>query len=182
MLDEEAERQRLCEWLPHMESVTFDVLSKTDCGYNCVAWAAGDDTKIWSPAVGVGGKLLGGYYWPKGVPLLPTVAATEAVFAREGFVQTSVEDVELEPGVEKVAIFGEDGMGLVTHAARQRPSGRWASKMGDYADIEHDLRDIEVEGPLVGVLRSVMRKNPRPDPAPIAAKPELIVIKRRTRS
>jgi len=80
-LDEEAERRSLCEWQPHLESRSFEVKSPTDRGYNCIAWAAGDDTKIWSPAVAVGGKMLGGYYWPD-VPTLPTVTAAEALFER----------------------------------------------------------------------------------------------------
>lgn len=178
-LDEAAERECIHEWMPHLREVAFEVKSPTDRGYNCVAWAAGDDTKIWSPAVGVGGKMLGGYFWPTSVPKLPTVSVTEMVFELEGFVRTHLDDTAPEEGVEKVAIFGNDDMGLVTHAARQSPSGRWCSKMGDCGDVEHDLRDVE--GGLFGELRSVMRKDPIADPAPSAATPALIVVERRTR-
>jgi hypothetical protein len=178
-LDEAAERRTLCEWQPHLEFVSFEVKSPTDRGYNCIAWAAGDDTKIWSPAVGVGGKLLGGYHWPPGpAAQFPTVAATEAMFEGRGYIRTQVDDVEVEESVEKVAIFGYDSMGLVTHAARQCSSGLWASKMGDNADIEHSLRDVE--GGIFGELRSVMRKDPEAAPPP-SPRPVLIVAERRRR-
>ena len=177
-LDEEAERRSLCEWQPHLESRSFEVKSPTDRGYNCIAWAAGDDTKIWSPAVAVGGKRLGGYYWPD-APTLPTVTAAEALFERRGYVRTHVGDTSVEPGVEKIAIFGYDSMGLLTHAARQCASGRWSSKMGDNADIEHTLRDIE--GGIFGEVRSLMRKDPKVESFPSDPPPHLIVVERRAR-
>ena len=177
-LDEEAERRALCEWQPHLESCSFEVKSPTDRSYNCIAWVAGDTTKIWSPAVAVGGRMLGGYYWPD-VPKLPTVTAVEAVFERQGYTRTDVGDTAVESGVEKIAIFGYDAMGLLTHAARQCASGRWSSKMGDNADIEHTLRDIE--GGIFGEVRSLMRKDPKVDPPPNDWSPGLVVVERRTR-
>ncbi len=42
----------------------------------------------------------------------------------------------LENGFEKIALYA-DGEGQVTHAARQLPSGKWTSKLGDLEDIEH---------------------------------------------
>lgn len=175
------EHERLLDWQPQLASANIDIKSPTDRTYNCVAWAAGDDTKYWSPAVGVGGKLLGGYYWPADVEVLPTVTATEKVFEGRGFVRTALTDIALEPGVEKIAIFGQDAMGFVTHAARQVSSGRWASKMGDNADIEHDLHDVE--GGIFGEVRSIMRKEAVSTPPSVAqpAVPDLVVPRRRTR-
>lgn len=178
-LDEAAERECIHEWMPHLTTVPFDVKSPTDRGYNCVAWAVGDDTKIWSPAVGVGGKLLGGYFWPEPAPKLPTVNATEMVFELEGFVRTDIGDTAPEPGVEKIAIFGYDEMGLVTHAARQTASDRWSSKMGDCGDVEHELRDIQ--GGVLGELQSVMRKDPNVEPSSGGPTTSLVVVERRTR-
>jgi len=179
-LDEAAERECIHQWMPHLEAVQFDVRSATDRDYNCVAWAAGDDTKIWSPAVGVGGKLLGGYFWPDSVPKLPTVRATEMVFELEGFSTTDISDTASEQGVQKVAIFGYDQIGLVTHAARQAPSGRWCSKMGDCGDIEHELRDIE--GGVFGELRTIMRKDPKSESPSTEAPASVVVIERRARA
>lgn len=178
-VDEEAERRLLYEWQPHLETRSFEVKSPSDCGYNCIGWAAGDDTKIWSPAVGIGGRLLGGYYWPKCAPMLPTVAAVEAAFECDGYVRTNVGDIDVETGVQKIAIFGYDRMGLVTHAARQCASGRWTSKMGEQADIEHSLRDVE--GGIFGEVRSVMRKDPNKQPTPDEQSSSLILVQRRSR-
>ena len=175
------ERERLLDWQPHLASADIEIKSPTDRRYNCIAWAVGDDTKYWSPAVAVGGKLLGGYYWPDGTAVFPTVGATEKMFAQRGFARTELTDVALEQGVEKIAIFGYDEMNYVTHAARQVPSGRWASKMGDNADIEHELRDIE--GQLLGEVRSIMRKDPEASTVEEGnSVPELIVVRRRSRS
>lgn len=179
-LDQTAERQRLCEWQPHLASVSFEVKSPTCRGYNCVAWAAGDNTKIWSPAVAVGGKLLGGYFWPRDAPKLPTVAAAEAVFEGRGYVRTGIDDTEGEIGVEKIAIFGYDTMGLATHAARQCSSGHWASKMGDYADIEHALHDIV--GGIFGEVRSVMRRDLGAAELVVVPRRTLVTVERRIRS
>lgn len=177
-LDEEAERRSLYEWQPQLEWRSFEVKSPTDRRYNCVAWAAGDNTKFWSPAVGVGGKLLGGYYWPDYAPMLPTVTAVEAVFEHQGYVRTHVGDTAVEANVQKIAIFGYDSVGLATHAARQCASGLWTSKMGDYADIEHMLHDIE--GDIFGEVRCLMRKDSKADPSPSDRSPRLILVERRT--
>jgi hypothetical protein len=183
-LNEALERKRLLDWQPQLASANIDIKSPTDRGYNCIAWAVGDDSKIWSPAVAVGGKQLGGYYWPDDVEVLPTVGATEKVFQAHGFVRTQISDFALETGVEKIAIFGYDVMNLVTHAARQVPSGRWASKMGENADVEHDLHDIE--GDMFGEVRSIMRKDSAASSVPESSSDEitaeLVVVTRRTRS
>ena len=49
---------------------------------------------------------------------------------------------DLETDFDKIAVFAND-QGIPTHAARQLPSGRWSSKLGELEDIEHDLRDLE---------------------------------------
>ncbi|MCI0364369.1 MAG: hypothetical protein L0219_10830 [Phycisphaerales bacterium] len=45
-------------------------------------------------------------------------------------------NIELEPGLEKVALFADSF--YYTHAARQLPTGPWTSKLGKAEDIEHD--------------------------------------------
>jgi hypothetical protein len=42
---------------------------------------------------------------------------------------------DLEEGFEKIAIYTMNG--LVTHVARQLPTGRWTSKMAQALDAEH---------------------------------------------
>lgn len=165
------ERAALFEQRPDLEGTTVQITSPSTRDYNCIAWAAGDNSRVWSPAVGPGGQSVGGYYWPPDVPALPSVSAVEQLFIQRGFTVTDRGDTALEPGVEKVAIFGEDEMGCVTHAARQGANGRWLSKMGDLADVEHDL--LDVEGVCYGILRSVLRKSRHPE-GPTACSPILM--------
>jgi len=54
-------------------------------------------------------------------------------------------DAELADGYEKIAIFERDNE--PRHVARQLPTGKWTSKLGDQVDIEH--HDVESVG---GVL------------------------------
>jgi hypothetical protein len=48
-----------------------------------------------------------------------------------------------------------DAAGMPTHAARQRPSGSWTSKMGNAEEIEDELRALEGEiyGTVVLILK-----------------------------
>lgn len=106
--------------------------------YNCVAWAADDDTRNWWPSVG---GITGGNYWPPGVPHERTVAAFIQAFALIGYEPCN--DGDPEPDVEKVAIYAS-AVG-VTHTARQMQDGCWTSKLGRDIDITHktvgDLED-----------------------------------------
>lgn len=61
-----------------------------------------------------------------------------------------------EPSFEKIAIFADE-FGP-THASRQLPTGRWASKMGwDGVDIEHDGLSC-IEGNRYGKAQTFLRK------------------------
>jgi hypothetical protein len=156
--DEEKEREALLEHQPGLGETSFTVTSKSATVYNCVAWAACDNKRVWSPATGPRGKQLGGYYWPDGVESIPAISAVEAVFSQLGF--EPCDDGSHQPGVKKIAIYG-DGMGMALHAARQTQGGRWASKMGDLADIEHDA-PAEVESSLYGTVRRYMARRTKP--------------------
>lgn len=101
--------------------------------YNCIAWAAGAVGQWWWPGDPAA------TYWPAGVSRVETVTAFREAFAILGYAPCNSAD--LEPGVEKVAVFAE-AAGIPTHAARQLPSGRWTSKLGRLQDIEHALVDI----------------------------------------
>jgi hypothetical protein len=100
--------------------------------YNCIALAAGDDQIFWWPLN------RWGFYWPPQLPKEPIGQETIQNFIRcfELLGYKPCENPQLERGIEKVAIF-VGGNGSPTHAARQLESGRWASKCGDYEDIEH---------------------------------------------
>lgn len=62
--------------------------------------------------------------------------------------------------VEKIAIFG-DVLGAL-HVARQPADGAWLSKMGDGADIEHEVLEW-IECRAVGQLQVVLARDRRPN-------------------
>jgi hypothetical protein len=137
---------RLEDLLPGLRGTEHRITSPPTIVYNCIAWAAGDDTNWWWP--GRPDKT----FWPTNLPRAETLEAFEALFAHLGFSPS--QDESFETGIEKVALFARPD-GRPTHAARQIPSGRWTSKLGRMEDIEHDLRAIEGEvyGTVVRILR-----------------------------
>jgi hypothetical protein len=107
---------------PHNHRLT----SPASTDYNCIAWSAGDIEHWWQPGV----------FWP--IQLDPSdygVAVLTRTFSAIGYVDCGLDAV-LEPGFEKVALFGDSL--YYTHAARQLPNGKWTSKLGEGEDIEHD--------------------------------------------
>jgi hypothetical protein len=111
----------------------YQITSPADGAYNCAAWAAGDVRAWWWPDAGGGG------FWPAGALREETVAAFQAAFAALGYVDCA--DEGLQAGWERIAVFA-DASGNPTHVARQLPSGRWTSKLGELVDIEHALHDL----------------------------------------
>src|SRR5947209_13616660 len=116
---------------PGLHGTAYQVAGPPDPVYNCIAWATGATDAWWWP-IGNPPRV----YWPAGVPREETLAAIEAAFAALGY--TVCEHAEVEPGFDKVALFAS-AAGFPTHAARQLPSGRWTSKLGQLERIEHEL-------------------------------------------
>lgn len=114
---------------PRVTEGVFDKTSDEDRRYNCIAHAAGDDTRWWWPVA------LGGYYWPPNVPRTPTIDSFVQAYMTLGYELSN--DGEYEDGYEKVAIFADDN-GNALHAARQLPDGQWTSKLGQWIDISHE--------------------------------------------
>lgn len=90
-------------------------------------------------------------YWPPGVPREETLDAFLAAFGTFGYTPTG--DPSLEPDTDKVAIFAISG--VPTHAARQLPSGKWTSKLGQAEDIEHLMNGLSgvIYGRVVLILK-----------------------------
>jgi hypothetical protein len=147
-------------WPPHeLPSLTDDtcaVTSKAAKRYNCIAWAAGNDTRNWWPdPMGVG-------YWPANVPRVVTFDAFLKAFGTLGYKLCN--DNSLEVGLEKIAIFGrigQDGLLNPTHAALQLESGEWTSKLGPFEDVSHKTLD-DVAGPAYGTATFYMSRRRRP--------------------
>ena len=96
--------------------------------YNCISWAAGEDSVWWWPDSN------GIYYWPAEIPRAETIETFIKAYEKLGY--SVCDNANLESGFEKIAIYADSNK-KPTHAARQLSSGRWTSKLGNLEDIEH---------------------------------------------
>ncbi|MDE0106459.1 MAG: hypothetical protein OXN96_01555 [Bryobacterales bacterium] len=122
---------------PKLSTSNFEVTSPEDIAYNCIAWAAEDDSRKWWP---IDGSM--SHYWPDGVRYSEDPEAFIEAYATIGY--SRCQNGDLEPHLEKVALYGKEdllGRMKIKHAARQQPSGRWTSKLGDFQDIAHSIPD-----------------------------------------
>ena len=124
----------------------YSLSSPQDVRYNCIAWAAGADTRWWEPHPD--------YYWPPGAPISNNLAAFIAAFGTLGY--ECCEDGTLEGDFEKIAVY-QSPSGRIEHMARQLRNGRWTSKLGRLEDIEHASPD-ELEGSEYGTVVQYMRR------------------------
>src|ERR1035437_7841405 len=84
--------------LPNLTADNCVVKSDPTNRYNCIAWAAGENFRNWWPDPwGIG-------YWPPGVVREVTVSAFMLAYGIIGF--TLCFDGSLEPGVQKLALYG----------------------------------------------------------------------------
>ena len=132
---------------PNLRSSGYRITSPESPEYNCIAWAAQDTERWWWP------DPFDTYYWPQGVSRQETVAAFVQAYAELGFIRC--ESNAFEPGVEKIAIY-VDSSGKPTHAARQLPSGKWTSKLGESEDIEHLLDGLI--SPIYGLVACILKR------------------------
>ena len=131
---------------PRLAASGYHKCSPVDPTENCIAHAAGAVGEWWEP--------VDDQVWPDSAPRDYSVAALVAVFRGLGY-ETCDSDA-IEPGWEKVAIYGDDHE--YTHAARQDlGSGQWTSKMGREDDIRHDSLDA-LAGGWYGDVRQIMRR------------------------
>lgn len=129
-----------------------DVTSRWTIKYNCIAFAAKDETQPWWPVPpGASPRY---YYWPPGLPLEENVRSFLAAFATLGFEQCQTSGHEF--GYEKVALY-VDAYDSPKHMARELGDGIWYSKLGDYQDIRHHALD-GVENAVYGQAKYFMRK------------------------
>jgi hypothetical protein len=117
--------------LPNLTDDVCVVTSPFDTTYNCIAYAAGDQSNWWWPSPDD--------FWPASSPREVTVDAFVQAYGTCGYVQCDNGSVEAD--FEKVALYGKPlfagGAMAPTHAAKQLSDGRWASKLGRYEDVEH---------------------------------------------
>ncbi len=130
---------------PNSSAEPFTQTSHIDVNYNCIAWAAGDNTRWYEP------DPFGQYYWPLAVPRDYTIEAYINLYEFLGYERC--QDGNFEDGYIKVAVFASGT--LPTHAARQLENGNWTSKLGKNIDVEHSIFSIEdgMYGQVVQYLR-----------------------------
>jgi len=125
---------------PFLTRDLYEVIDDEPKDYNCIAFAAGDQTRWWEP------DPWGVYYWP-----IPKREYTVVCFV-EMFESLNYQKCKCslkKRSFEKVALY-HDPVGCVatpdpaevlpnspTHAARQFPHGYWRSKLGRGELIEH---------------------------------------------
>ena len=118
---------------PNLIACGYKITSPRTTHYNCVAWAANNETKWWWPdPLNIG-------YWPAGAPREVSLDAFVTAFEMMGYSKCGNRD--FEEGYEKIALFTNPS-DVPTHAARQLPSGKWTSKLGRLEDIEHELDGV----------------------------------------
>ena len=129
---------------PFLRSAGYRKTSEEDDSYNCFAWAVDNSTEWWEPE-GI---------WPNDVPNALEIDSFIALYATYGY-QPCIS-TELESGFNKIAIF-MNSSGTPSHAARQQEDGTWASKLGDWEDIEHVTLEA-LEGDFYGQVHAILRK------------------------
>ena len=146
---------------PNLDRIGFsvdDVTSRHTPVYNCIAYAAKDDTQPWWPVPEWLLQLPGAryYHWPPGLPRNDpaTVENFFQAFSLLGYKRCKTGKREL--GFEKVAIY-VDANEEPKHMARELGDGVWFSKLGDCQDIRHHALD-GVETVEYGRARYFMRK------------------------
>ena len=122
-------KKRLKELFPGLKAAaSFQQTSDCTLQYNCIAWAAGDDTQWWWP--------LDGKYWPTGVPRELTMESFERAFQSLGYERC--DGAKQEKDFEKIVIYASKS-NEPTHASRQLADGKWTSKIGRLWDIWHAI-------------------------------------------
>lgn len=101
------EIERLITAFPGLVADPWEFTSPETPRYNCIAWAAGDTSRVWWP--------VDPYYWPPDAEKALTALAFLGMFESLGYKTC---DGSGDPrNVERVAMFTKDGR--PTHAARQ---------------------------------------------------------------
>jgi hypothetical protein len=132
---------------PNSKDEPFTQTSHIDVAYNCIAWAAADNSRWYEP------DPFGYYYWPDEVAREYTIEAYVGLYEFLGYEKC--ESGNIEDGFIKIAVFANEHM--PTHAARQLPNGNWTSKLGKNIDVEHTIYSIEggAYGQVIQYLRKV---------------------------
>ena len=127
---------RLEVTFPKLFAAGYEITSKAEPFYNCIAWAAHDTHRPWWP------NPFG--YWPFWIKREETLACFVRAFQVLGYRVCAHS--RPERGYEKVALYAVGDH--PKHMARQLANGLWTSKLGHWEDITHFTLDaVEAYGP-----------------------------------
>jgi len=145
----------LLRWAPGLMTGNPKKTSNCTKRYNCLAWAAGCALKRWDT--------WGKAYWPNGIPRNWNVDTIVQIFRSLGY--ELCQSSALENGWEKVALYAVAYE--CRHVARQKPDGKWTSKLGNLLDLDHDTLDClssaSLDDESYGKVAKIM-KRPRCSP------------------
>ncbi|WP_040432987.1 DUF7689 domain-containing protein [Chlorobium ferrooxidans] len=122
---------------PNLKDTHYEITSTPTYKYNCLAWAAGVNNKIWD-YVSLHKNIV---YWPRTAQKNYRLETIRKIFYDLGYFEEARNDL-FECDYEKVAIYSIDHV-YYTHVARQEKTGYWTSKLGKDHDIEHTLSGLE---------------------------------------
>ena len=125
----------------------FEITSNPTPSYNCIAWAADNDSLWWWP------DSMGQCYWPDYAPREETIDAF--IIAYEGLGYRVCNNGDFKNGFTNIAIFASD-FGEPRHASRQLANGKWTSKLGKGHDISHEIGGVS--GKQYGSIKVFMKK------------------------
>jgi len=137
---------------PELAEVGYKITSEENISYNCIAWAAGDNTQWWE-CYEHGPVNSPGYYWPPGAKFGDSTEALVSAYETLGY--WVCQNSDFEQGYEKVALYALDGEWK--HAARQLPEGSWTSKLGEWEDVRHE-RPEDASGSIYGNVFCIMKR------------------------
>ncbi|MEI6143665.1 MAG: hypothetical protein WCP85_30585 [Mariniphaga sp.] len=139
-----------------LTDTAFQITSKEDIHYNCIAWAFKMFNDRWMQ-FDTHPRFDGvWYWWPPGVIVSQSIKAYIDAFKTDNFELCA--NCELEKGYVKIALYIEDGTDNCTHAARQKINGTWMSKLGRGNDIVHGT-PYSLEGESYGKVYCFMKKS-----------------------
>ena len=120
--------------LPGLEASEYQITSDATDEYNCVAWAVGEDDRWWSHEVD------DEYFWPDRALRSEGVESYQAMFALYGFAEC--DNGDLERGVEKIALFADEGR--FTHVARNSTQADGPASSAKTATLSTNLKPCGV--------------------------------------
>jgi type VI secretion system secreted protein VgrG len=124
---------------PRLRDNLIEVIADANPGYNCISWSLGVTDHWVNPETG-----------PSYAPL----SRMDRMYAEQGYYREHDLNWRLEPGYEKVVVYGTLNLDAtiheVTHAAHQERDGTFTSKLGQLPVIRHATPE-DLRGPSYGL-------------------------------